>query len=118
MMGPRGGGETGWGTGAEPVSEPPSSFLVMAAPICSRAPSLSRPRPSAPGTSAHRATYSAPSRLMTTVNFLFIVEYARSRLTFAVRQGGPSASSTPQNGEPALACTAFVSRRDHDACGG
>jgi hypothetical protein len=30
------------------------------------------------------------------------------RPTFAVRQGGPSASSTPQNGEPALACTALV----------
>jgi len=28
--------------------------------------------------------------------------------TFAVRQGRPSASSTPQNGDPALACTAFV----------
>ena len=31
-----------------------------------------------------------------------------SRPTFAVRQGGASASSTPQNGEPALACTALV----------
>ena len=30
-------------------------------------------------------------------------------IRFAVRQGGPSASSTPQNGEPALACTALVS---------
>ena len=30
--------------------------------------------------------------------------------TFAVRQGGARASSTPQNGEPALACTALVSR--------
>jgi hypothetical protein len=34
----------------------------------------------------------------------------RQRLTLAVRQGGPSASSTPQNGEPALACTALVGR--------
>ena len=35
---------------------------------------------------------------------------ARLRLciTFAVRQGGASASSTPQNGDPALACTALV----------
>ena len=31
-------------------------------------------------------------------------------LTFAVRQGGLSMSSTPQNGEPALACTALVRR--------
>lgn len=31
-------------------------------------------------------------------------------LTFAVRQGGPSASSMPQNDDPALACTALVRR--------
>src|ERR1035438_8794602 len=37
-------------------------------------------------------------------------------ITFAVRQGGPSASSTPQNGEPALACTAFVSKKHHHFC--
>jgi hypothetical protein len=35
--------------------------------------------------------------------------HMRSQLTFAVRQGGPRASSTPQNCEPALACTALVS---------
>ena len=33
-----------------------------------------------------------------------------ARPTSAVRQGGASASSMPQNGEPALACTAFVRR--------
>src|SRR3954462_6505070 len=33
------------------------------------------------------------------------------RPTFAVRQGGASASSTPQNGQPAPACTALVSRQ-------
>jgi hypothetical protein len=36
------------------------------------------------------------------------VEVEGCRRTLAVRQGGPSASSTPQSGEPALACTAFV----------
>jgi hypothetical protein len=35
------------------------------------------------------------------------------RPPFAVRQGGPSASSTPQHGGPALACTAFFSRVVH-----
>jgi hypothetical protein len=39
---------------------------------------------------------------------LGFMAFAFCALTFAVGQGGPSASGTPQNREPALACTALV----------
>ena len=87
---------------------------------CSHLPNPSSPSRQAPEvrgrvesstTFAHNRACSRQSKPLLLKRKTLIWPYSLRRPTFAVRQGGPGASSMQQNGEPALACTALVGLR-------